>query len=68
MLVLSVSAAYCKLVFLCFASMYNCESVILQGWISLFNVSRSTMKATGYVILLYVVLYSARSWYISQEM
>ena len=29
--------------------------------------SRPTTKVTGYEILLYVLLYSARSWYINQE-
>ena len=62
-----VSAAYCRLVFLCFVGVYFSASVILQGEITLRNANRPTANAAGYEILSYVVLYSARSWYISQE-
>ena len=66
MLVPPVSAAYCKLVFPCSAGVYLRASVIFRGYISLRNASRLTSKATGCEILLYVVLYSAMSWCISQ--
>ena len=40
---------------------------MLQGLISFCNASWPTPKATGQVILLYVVLYSVNSWYISRK-
>ena len=58
MLVPPVSAVFYELVFPCFVRVY------LR--VSLSNASRPIPKATGCEILLYVVLYSAMSWYISQ--
>ena len=65
--VLPVKAAYCGLLFLCFIGVYLSVIVIMQGYIFLFNVSQPTVKATGCEILFYMVLYSAGSWFISQE-
>ena len=62
-----LSVAYCTLVFPCFGGVYLCACVILQGQISLHNANRPTTKTTGCEILLYVVLYSTRSWYISRK-
>ena len=62
-----VSVAYCKLVFLCFVGVHFCVNVILQGYISVCNLSQPTRKATGCEILFYVVLYTSRRWYISQK-
>ena len=68
MLVPPVSAAYYKLVFPCFVGVYLCANVILQRWVSLPNASGPNMKATECKIILSLILYSARSWYIiSQE-
>ena len=47
-----ISAAYFRLAFPCFVSIYLCASVILQRYISLLNVSQPTTKATGCKILL----------------
>ena len=66
-LYLFLSVAYCTLIFPCFGGVYLWASVILQGQISLHNASQPTTKATGCEILLYVVLYSTRSWYISRK-
>ena len=49
------------------SSVYLCTKVILHGYISLDNSSWPTTRATGKEILLHVVLYLARSWFISQE-
>ena len=66
MLVPPLNAAYCKLVFPYFVGVYLRANVILQGLISLRNSSQPTLTETECEVLLYVVLYSAMSWYISQ--
>ena len=53
--------------FRCFVSVYLHVSATLQGQISLRNSSRPTTKTTGWEVLVCMVLYSVRSWYISQE-
>ena len=58
---------YCRLAFLCIFGVYLCTKVILHGQISLHNSSWPSMTATGCEILLHVILYLARSQYISQE-
>ena len=46
-------------------TLHLCKYVTVHYiYVSMFH---PTTKATGYEILLYVLLYSARSWYISQE-
>ena len=67
MLLPPVNSAYYRLGFPCFVGMYLHLSVALQGQISLHKDGRPTTKTTKCEIFLCVVLYSARSWQISQE-
>ena len=64
MLVLPVTAAYFRLVFLWFVGVYLCTSVILQRLISLHNTIQPSLKAARCKIFLWIILYSARNWYI----
>ena len=52
MLVIPVSGAYHRLVFLCFFAVYLCLIVIWQTYMSLSNASLPTLKAIEFKILL----------------